>query len=873
MTSSREPGMALQPKIRVRIWDQMVLVGIGLALFYTVFESILYIFLQVDVDVMQRILAPGENAIWGRLTILCLFAIFGSHAQYTINQRKMAEVALRQSEERFRSIIAYSPVGYFELDPQGAIAFLNDAACEIVGYGRDELVRRNYRQVVDTSSGDKLAAAFEEVLASGRPAKSVECILVRQDGARRFAEASVSALKGPKQRPEGFSIFLRDVTERKRSEALLRAKLAAEAANRTKGEFLATMSHEIRTPLNAIIGLVELMLNTDLPPEQREDLDVVKSSSYALLSIINNILDFSKIEAGKLDLERTQFSLEAFLEGTLKILAVKAHGKGLELGSRVSPEVPDRLIGDLNRLRQVLLNLVDNALKFTDRGEVIVDVLLREKRGDQAVLLIRVTDSGIGIPPEKQREIFKPYHQGGAAVARKYGGTGLGLAVSAQLVRLMGGTIGVRSTPGRGSTFAFTAVFGLSAEAHPVDVFRGPAAKTAGAALVVEDNPAIRKITQEILEGGGVACRPAADAAEALAILDDPSRPCDYLFVDSSLPELDGFGLLAEIRRRGRYRGKVIMLLTFPHLKRKQECARLGVDAVVIKPFSPRELLRALEKASTGATREPGAFAPPPRPPAAAAFPRPMHILVAEDTPFNQKFILRLLERWGHIVRLADDGRQALELFERERFDAVLMDVQMPELDGLEATRAIRLREQSTGGRVPIIAMTAHAIKGDRERCLEAGMDGYVSKPIDPDLLMRILLEHLPPARTRAPEPPAPAGPPEEPAFLKVFAGDWDFLREIVEAFIADYPGQLATLRGALQQGDAAAFRRAAHSLKGILRNFESQAPAETAWVLEQKGQAGNLEGAEALIAALEEELKALEGRLRELLRRGGRGD
>jgi PAS domain S-box-containing protein len=859
--------MPSQPKIRVRIWDQMVLIGIGLALFYTVFESILYIFLQVDVDIMQRILAPGMSAIWGRLTILCLFAIFGSHAQYTINQRKMAETALRESEERFRLIIANSPVGYFELDIQGGMVFFNDATCEILGYGCGELTGKKYGQFLDIASSHKISAAFEDVLKTGQTAKSVDWVLIRKDNARRFAEASISLLKGPKERPIGFSVFLRDVTERKRSEALLRAKLAAEAANRTKGEFLASMSHEIRTPLNSIIGLVELMLNTDLHPDQREDLDVVKSSAYALLSIINNILDFSKIEAGKLELERTTFSLETFLDDSLKIMAMKAHGKNLELMSRVAPDVPDQLIGDLTRFRQVLLNLVDNALKFTDKGEVIVQVTLRELQKDQATLQIKVSDSGIGIPAEKQREIFKPYHQGGAAVARKYGGTGLGLAVSAQLVRLMGGVIGVRSEPGHGSAFAFTAVFELgSARAETPPTGRRPL--DGKEILVIEDNETMRRLLGDMLQGQGMVCRLASSFTEASQQLMQATRQPDFVLVDSDMPEHDGFELLAWIRQDAARTGKVVMMLTFPHLKRKPECTRLGADAVVVKPFGPKELLRALNRAAAGPSKDGAADSVPVRPDPATLFARPLKILVAEDTPFNQKFILRLIERWGHTARLAADGRQALDLFSRESFDVVLMDVQMPELDGLQTTQAIRQLEEKTGSRIPIIAMTAHAIKGDRERCLAAGMNDYISKPIDPGKLLQIIVQHVAAVLLRVSA--APGGMiPTNPSFLKVFEKDWDFLREIVEAFIADYPNQLEMLRKSLQEGNTDAFRRAAHSLKGMLRNFESEATAEKAWTLEQKAQAGDLTGVTPLIAAMADELKSIEGQLLQLLRSG----
>jgi PAS domain S-box-containing protein len=785
----------------------MVLIGLGLALFYTV-------------------------------TILCLFAIFGSHAQYTINQRKLAETALRESEERFRRIIESAPVGYFELDLKGGFTFFNDATCDILGYPRNELAGRGQSELAHPSSRSRLAENFERVLASGQTAKSVDWTLVRQDNAKRFAESSISLLRDSKGRPSGFGVFLRDVTERKRAEALMRAKLAAEAASRTKGEFLASMSHEIRTPLNAIIGLVELLLNTDLRTDQREDLDVVKSSAYALLSIINNVLDFSKIEAGKLELERTVFSLGRFLDETVKIMAMKAHAKGLELAYYMDRSVPDQLVGDPIRLRQVILNLLDNAVKFTVRGEVIAQVSLRRMTAEDVHLLFTVTDTGIGVSSEKQLRIFNAYDQGDPSMSRRYGGTGLGLAVSAQLVRLMDGRIGVRSRPGRGSTFGFTARFGRAPAAAGSELPETPPAMARGRVLVVDDNAACRRILGGLLERGRMTPQMAAGAAEAQQSLQSEPAP-DAVLVDSDMPGTDGFAFAAWLRTQANFTGPLIVMLSFPHLKRKPECAALGVNATLVKPFGFSELMKAIRQAVSGGSEAAAKPSSTPEPIAAAQGVRPLRILVAEDTPFNQKFILRLLERWGHSPVLAQDGRQAVAEFSKGRFDIVLMDVQMPEMDGLEAAAAIRGLEAATGSRTPIIAMTAYAIKGDRERCLAAGMDDYISKPIDINLLRQIIDEQLGERR-------GPAG---------------------AEAFFGDYPRQLETLRRAAATGEAAAYQRAAHSLKGMLRNFQWDAAAERAFELEKKGQEGSLGDSEPLIHALAGDLKQLEQTLREILK------
>src|SRR5210317_207181 len=577
--SSKKQKLIKKP-LKVHIWDHMVLIGIGLALFYTVFESILYIFLSYDVDFFQRLFGPDMSAIWSRIAILCLFLIFGSHAQFTINQRSAAEAALRESEEKFRNIIETAPDGYYEVDMDGNFTFFNDSMCKILGYSRDELAAMNQRKSMDEINASNLTNIFNKVLETRLPTKSVDWVLTNKDGSKRFVESSVSLTNDPKGEPIGFGVFVRDATQRQRAEALYREKLAAEAASHSKSEFLASMSHEIRTPLNAIIGLVELMLSSDLPPDQREDLDVVKSSAYSLLSIINNILDFSKIEAGKLEFEQTPFSLRHFLDESMKIMGIKSHEKGIELAYRIAPGVPDRLLGDAARLRQVLLNLVDNAIKFTNDGEVIVYVATQSQPGYEVFLHISVVDTGIGIPLDKQRAIFSAYNQADVTTMRRYGGTGLGLAVSAQLVNLMGGRIKIKSQPGHGSRFRFTARFIRQQDREARQNEASHPELTGLKVLVVDDNGSSRKILREILENHKMDPVQASGAKETRDILlkaQAEGTHFDQILLDSDMPEKDGFTLAAWIIRQKISDAGIIMMLTFPHFKRKPELKELGI--------------------------------------------------------------------------------------------------------------------------------------------------------------------------------------------------------------------------------------------------------------------------------------------------------
>ena len=410
-------------KIRVHMWDQMVLIGFGLALFYSVFDSVLYIFTEYDVNFFQRLLGPDLSEVWSRLTILCLFIIFGSHAQYTINKRKIAEEAMRSGEERYRRIVETTPDGYYEVDVNGNYTFFNDAMCDLLGYSKIEMSGMNHRAYLDDADSQKLQNAINQVYRTGESVKALDWAYARRDGAERYAESSITLITDSKGQPTGFGGFMRDTTERRQAEVLRQAKMAAETANREKSRFLANMSHEIRTPLNSIIGLIELMLETDLRPDQREDLDVVISSAYALLALINNLLDFSKIEAGKFELENAPFDLRDFMKDTVRMMAMRTQMKGLELSYRVAPEAPYRLVGDPDRLRQILLNLIENAVKFTDEGEVVVYVASDSPTASEANLRFSVEDTGIGIPEDKQQSIFSAFKQVDAKIASRYGGT------------------------------------------------------------------------------------------------------------------------------------------------------------------------------------------------------------------------------------------------------------------------------------------------------------------------------------------------------------------------------------------------------------------------------------------------------------------
>jgi PAS domain S-box-containing protein len=801
-------------------------------------------------------------------------------------ERKRAETALAHERCLLQTLLENLPEAIFFKDEQSRFTRVGRGVSE--KFGIEDPSQVLGRTDFDFFAEEHARDTFEDerrIMRTGLPIVGQEERQVWPDGHVAWALTTKMPMRDTAGKIIGTFGLTTDITRIKQAEAELHAareaaevaRREAEAASRTKSDFLANMSHEIRTPMNGILGMTELTLDTELTGQQREFLEMVKGSADALLTVINDILDFSKVEAGKLGLDPVAFGLRACLTETLKPMALRAHERGLEVTCRIADGLPDRLVGDPGRLRQVLVNLLGNAIKFTARGEVTLEAELEDRDGEEVIAHFAVSDTGIGIPEGKRDAIFAPFEQADSSTTRRFGGTGLGLAISSRLVELMGGRIWVESEVGRGSTFHFTARLGLAAGIPEVRPIGLPDELGGLRVLIADDNATNRRILVESLRSWKVEpveVDGGAAAIEAIRSALAAGEAFDLLLLDGLMPDVDGFEVARRIREDPGPAGPAIMMLTSDVLfDQVALCRELGIEVYLVKPVMREELraaiLQTLGKsdplvdtswvAPSGPSVSvgPRGLSPPTQEPEG----RPLRILLAEDNLVNQRVATRMLEKAGHTVSVAGDGRGALDALADCTFDLVLMDIQMPEMDGYEALAAIRARERGEGGHLPVVAMTAYAMRGDREHCLQAGFDGYVAKPIRAEQLWQTIAEVTAP-RLGAGQPDRSLEVFDRAAAMERVGGDASFLAELAGMFLADCPRLMAEIREAIDRNDADALRNAAHTLKGAVANFGSSETHDVSSRLEAMGRDGELRGAGQSLGALTEAIGRLEAAL-----------
>lgn len=793
----------------------------------------------------------------------------------------------------------------------GVITSWNAGAEATYGYSAREAIGQSARMLIPEQFGHH-EPELADIARYGKQFNQFETIRRRKDGRKIDVTMTVSPIRDTSGRVVGTSSIERDSTYlRKREEDLKQANRAAEAARKAKNEFLANVSHELRTPMNAIIGMVELSLATDgLIPIVHDYLETASESAHVLLSLLDDLLDFSRMEAGRFDLDPQPFSLRQTLEEAMRILSLRAHERGLELACEIEADVPDRLEGDARRIRQIVMNLAGNSIKFTEQGEVVVRVAVQTRTDSEVQLLISVRDTGIGIALEDQRRIFAPFTQVDPSTTRRFSGTGLGLSISRELVERMGGEIWLESTPGQGTTFFCTPRCRVLPDVPTEDEAVVRELRDLQV-LIVDDNATNRRILEQSLHSWSMKPLAVPDGQAALTQIEQAvhaGHPYPLLIVDGLMPELDGFTLIETLENRGLTAGaKILMLSSADRNTFDERCRHLPVNAYLEKPVSQSMLLDAIMTALRGPQLRRDVVE------RISATPLSLNILVAEDTPANQRVVKAILERRGHHVSIAHNGREAVDLHERSPYDIILMDVQMPTMDGLQATALIRSLSDDFA-RVPIIAMTAHAMRGDRERCLAAGMTSYISKPIDANQLVRLVervsrdFRHsrsswipLPHSRSivhqmEASEKPDP-GPDHEatrtpltrPAqqdpvasekrsqvpvlsvagALARLGGDQGLLRDMARFFLEDTGKLIEDLEGGIQKGELERAKRHAHSLKGLSANFNAETCVTTAYAVEEACRKGDASTANSLLPTLKVEVALLtEALQREILSR-----
>jgi PAS domain S-box-containing protein len=805
-------------------------------------------------------------------------AVGGVEVTLDVTERQRAQEELRESEEKYSKLFRYSNDAIFLHDLEGNILDVNQKVLDLFGYTKKEILSLKISDLHPPQMQDKCRWAFDKI--SEDEFVAFEIGFQKRNGKVFTAEVSSSLFGiGGKKVIQG---IVRDITERKRAEAIMRkTKEKAEEANRLKSQFLANMSHEIRTPMNAVIGMTDITLDTNLTDEQRDYLNTVKLSARALLELLNDILDLSKIEADKIEIENIDFDLRVTVEGVVDTLAPKASAKGLELACMIHHQVPSLLRGDPGRIRQILVNLLGNAIKFTEKGEVIVGVDLQEETKNQATLLFSVTDTGMGIPKENLKYIFESFTQADGSTTRKYGGTGLGLSICKRLIELMKGQIGVDSEPGKGSRFWFSVTLEKQEELReelptPPDI-RGMRV------LVVDDNKTNRTILVKMLESFGCSAEAVERGSQAIDILKRAARKeklFDLVLLDMLMPGMNGEQVLRTIKKDAEIKNTTVIILT--SLGERGDAARLehlGCAGYLLKPIKQSQLFDTIITILSRQSRatEPKSSSIVTRHTIAEEKRRRIRLLLAEDNPMNQKLAIALLKRAGYLVDAVENGRMVIEALERKTYDLILMDVQMPEMDGTETTKEIRAGEGKQK-HIPVIAMTAHAMKGDRERCLQAGMDDYISKPIEPQELLHAIRKW-----TTSSPPKAITGQKvskEEAAdqgavlhaeeAIARFDGDEEFFKEMLWEFLKYAPEQMKTLYQAIGKGQAKEVERVAHGIKGAAANLGAKGIAEVCLKLELLGRTGDFAEAAIMLDNLKSEFKRLKGHAQKCYRLEG---
>ena len=803
-----------------------------------------------------------------------------------ISDLRKAEERLKAAYEFSQKLLETAATAIFTVDAECRVTTVNKAFCDITGYSEGEVVGRscNVFHGATCSNGCSLldSESEESILHQ-------ECGIQSKDGRRLTIIRNAQLIRDESERITGGIESFVDVTEqveaRHQAEEnaatlktyteelvmknieLDRALAAAEEAARTKSQFLANMSHEIRTPMNGIIGMTGLLFDTDLNPEQREYANTVRTCADSLLSLINDILDFSKIEAGKLDIEILDFDLRTTVEDVIDILAPRAQAKDLEFTCMVDPEVPSLLRGDPGRLRQILVNLAGNALKFTEQGEVGVRAALERETDTRVTIRFTVNDTGIGIPEDRRDRLFRSFSQVDASTTRKYGGTGLGLAISKQLTDMMGGQIGVESREGQGSTFWF--VLELEKQAGDAAPPEMPVSIRDKRVLAVDDNATNRAILRTQLTAWGCRVAEAADAEQTLTLLQEAAEvdPFHLVLLDKQLPDRDGDRLGQEIKDNPRLSSLPLVMITSAGQRGDAvQMKKIGFAAYLTKPVKQSHLYDCLTTVlgHSAKPEEPSPRALVTRHTLAEARKRKARILLAEDNVVNQKVALHVLQRLGYHADAVANGKEALEAVELIPYDLILMDCQMPEMDGFEATREIRRRE-GTARHTPIIALTAHVMKGDRDKCLESGMDEYLPKPIQPEELATVVQRWIktepPPGQSSALES---AQPVKLERLYETADGDEAFVQELIALFLKDTEARLSQLKQFLQQGDAEKARREAHTVKGACANFGADRMANIADSFRRLAHIDDLQQAAAEMESLEAEFERVRSYLAE---------